>query len=163
MICVKVFACQECLPQYCDRQVCMDLSFGDALNPSVNKRGFGRFAESHPVAAFLHLQHLTTQEATTGFCCKSEPRQILLKVELWLTQVSQRWDWPCRIYETIIRRHWKSWTHSCFVFFCYDLQQLFKLKSSKDTFLCLFLLNLITVVSQPPCSSLICPTIMNGS
>lgn len=38
----------------------MDLSFGHDLNPSVNKRGSRRFAESHPEAAFLHLQHLTT-------------------------------------------------------------------------------------------------------
>lgn len=38
--CVKSVCLSETLPQCCDRRSCVDLSFGDTLNPSVNKGGF---------------------------------------------------------------------------------------------------------------------------
>ena len=69
VICVQALACLDWHSQSSNRQACVDINFGDALNPSVNKRGFRRFTENHPLPSYLHPQHWTCGGWAGGWAC----------------------------------------------------------------------------------------------
>lgn len=131
---VSVFSCQECLPQYYDRQVHMELSFGDTLNSSINRRGFRRCAERHPVGAFLYLQHLTTG-GHVRLLLGILPTHTHWSL-LYLIQPSRRWDWPYKIDETILRKYWKCGTSICFRPFYVIIYSSYETKIGQWSFYC---------------------------